>query len=285
MPEQNESRKNGREQQRNHRDHPVGDDFYRICIEVLDEAKIPFLVGGAYALRTYAEIVRDTKDFDVFIREKHLDAALAAFERAGFKSEKTHAHWLAKVFCGDCFIDLIFRAGNGLCDVDEAWFAHARESEMLDKKIALCPPEEIIWMKSYIMERERFDGADIAHILRLRAEEIDWKRLLERFGPDWRVLMSHLVMFGFVYPSEKNRIPKNVLDDLLARLNREQRDEISNDEAAKKICNGTLISRAQYLPDVERWGYRDGRREPRVQMSKKEIEEWTQKVEEKDRPQ
>ena len=38
--------------------------------------------------------------------------------------------------------------------------------ELLGVPVKHCAPEEMIWMKAYIMERERFDGADIAHILR-----------------------------------------------------------------------------------------------------------------------
>lgn len=264
----------------------AGDDFYRVAIEVLQEATIPFVVGGAYALRVYAEIVRDTKDFDIFVRERDLKPALDAFERTGFSSELTYPHWLAKAHCGDCFVDLIFRAGNGLCDVDDTWFERARPYEMLGKTIALCPPEEIILMKSYIMERERFDGADIMHILRRCAETLRWKHLLERFGPDWRVLLSHLVMFGFVYPSERNCIPAAIMDELLRRLREEQSTPPNeSDKLDEKICNGTLISRAQYLPDIERWGYRDGRRASRVRMTEQHIADWTDKIEAKDRPQ
>lgn len=267
-------------QSQNQPEKPTGDDFYRIAIDILQEAKIPFLVGGAYALRVYAGIIRDTKDFDVFVREKDVRPALEAFERAGFESEITFPHWLAKAHCGDCFVDLIFRAGNGLCDVDDAWFERAEHCEMLGKKILLCPAEEVLRMKIYIMERERFDGADVLHLLRQSAEEIDWQYLLQRIGPDWRVLLSHLAMFGFVYPSERNRIPTTIMHELLHRLHDEQHASASEE----KICNGTLISRAQYLPDIERWGYRDGRAAPRVQMTDEHIADWTNKIEAKDRP-
>ncbi|MDC8448805.1 MAG: hypothetical protein LV473_10645 [Nitrospira sp.] len=47
---------------------------------------------------------------------------------------------------------------------------------------------------------ERYDGADIAHLLHVRSEKLDWGWLLWRFDRQWRVLLSHLVLFGFVYP-------------------------------------------------------------------------------------
>ena len=64
------------------------------------------------------------------------------------------------------------------------------------------PVEEMIWSKAFLMERERFDGADVLHLMRARQKEINWPRLLSRFGEHWRVLLSHLVLFPYVYPNE-----------------------------------------------------------------------------------
>jgi len=40
----------------------------------------------------------------------------------------------------------------------------------------------MIWSKAFIMERDRYDGADIAHIIRTCGKGLDWSRLLHRFG-------------------------------------------------------------------------------------------------------
>ncbi len=119
--------------------------------------------------------------------------------------------------------------------------------------VRLCPPEEVLWQKCFIMERERFDGADVAHLLRSCAAMLDWPRLIERFGQDWRVLLPHLILFGFIYPSKRSLIPVGVMAQLMEKLLRET--ELPDEE--DKRCNGTLLSRAQYLPDVERWGFAD----------------------------
>ncbi len=120
------------------------------------------------------------------------------------------------------------------------------------------------------MERERFDGADIMHLLRARAD-LDWQRLLRRFGPHWRVLFSHLVLFGFVYPSERHRIPERVMSELIARL----AGELGESGSTEQLCQGTLISRAQYLMDIEDWGYRDARLIPSGNMHDKDVSHWT----------
>jgi hypothetical protein len=96
-------------------------------MQVLDRANVPFLVGGAYALCVFTGISRDTKDFDVFLKPSDVERALDAFRREGYEAELTFPHWLAKVKCGADCLDLIFRSGNGVCEVDDGWFARARD--------------------------------------------------------------------------------------------------------------------------------------------------------------
>ena len=61
---------------------------------------------------------------------------------------------------------MIFAGGNGLVEVDDDWLAHGVPSVVLEVPVHLVAAEEMIWSKSFVMERERFDGADITHILR-----------------------------------------------------------------------------------------------------------------------
>lgn len=250
------------------------DRFYREVMEVFQQANIPFLMGGAYAFGVYTGIHRNTKDFDLFLRPADVDRALQAADRRGFKSDKTFPHWLGKIKSNEsCVIDVIYRAGNGLCEVDDLWFERARDARAFGLSVKMCAPEEILWMKAFIMERERFDGADVAHILQSCAEEIDWKHLLERFGPHWRVLLSHLVLFGYSYPSERTRIPTATLDELLRRW-REEGSSASTD----RVCRGTLLSREQYLPDIRERGFRDARLEGPERMASRDIEHWTDAI-------
>ncbi len=240
---------------------------------MLQEANVPFLIGGAYVVEVYAGVTRRSKDFDLYIRPHHVDAAIDALARAGYTTQKTFPHWLAKAGHGRDYIDLIFRAGNGLCEVDDSWFERAHDDELLGLHVKLCAPEEMIWMKAYIMERERFDGADIAHILQSCAEKLDWAHLVRRFGPDWPVLLSHLVLFGYIYPSERDKIPAAIMDDLIGRLQNEKRTA-----GADRICRGTLLSRKQYLMDIHERGFRDARLQQRVHMNAKDIAHWTRAI-------
>lgn len=91
------------------------------------------------------------------------------------------------------------------------------------------------------MERERFDGADIVHIFRCCAAEIDWTHLVRRFGPDWCVLLSHLILFGYIYPGERARVPGAIMEDLITRLRSEARTAGHNDYAAARCFRGSNI--------------------------------------------
>lgn len=264
----------GRKPRRMPESDSSSNEFFRRSMELLAEARLPFLLGGAYAFCVYTGIARHTKDFDLFVRQKDFDEALAIFRRAGFHSDKTFPHWLGKARSGDDSIDIIYRAGNGLCPVDDLWFERAPRREVLGLEVGLCPPEEMIWMKAFIMERERFDGADVAHLLRHCAAMIDWAHLLRRFGEDWRVLLSHLILFGYIFPAEKDRVPPEVLQELVARLPNEK---LSPNE--KQTCRGTLLSRAQYLTDIGENGLRDARLDPRTRLTPAEIAAWTKAIE------
>lgn len=262
---------------------PTAADFYRRAMAALRDGGVPFLVGGAYALARYTGIARHTKDFDVFLRRGDLDRALRTFAGIGLEVDLPFPHWLAKAYEGDLFVDLIYSSGNGIAEVDDVWFAHAQEGEVLGVPALLCPAEEIVWSKSFIMERERFDGADVAHLLRCRGEALDWDRLLARFaGANARVLLSHLILFGYIYPGEAERIPRRVMDRLLAGLAAEgdgakpaAAGKPAGNPATAPLCRGTILSRGQYLVDVEEWGYRDAREKPLGRMSAEEIARWT----------
>jgi hypothetical protein len=245
--------------------------FYCRAIATLTEASVPFLVGGAYAFARYTGIERHTKDFDVFLDRRDLGRALRVLGRTGCRTEVTFPHWLGKAYCGDEFIDLIYSSGNGIAEVDDEWFVHGVEDTVFDVPVRLIPAEEMIWSKGFIMERERYDGGDIAHVLLARGPELNWSRLLRRFGDHWRILLSHLILFGFAYPSDRHRIPAAVMRELSGRL----LAEVAASPPDDRVCQGTILSRAQYLVDIEQWGYRDARRVPNGNMTTAEIAQWT----------
>jgi hypothetical protein len=248
--------------------------FYLEALDLIARSGTPFLVGGAYALQHYTGIGRHTRDFDVFLRAGDASRLLERFAAQGYRTEMKFPHWLGKVHNNGDYVDLIFSSGNKLAGVDDEWFEHAVEGHVLDFPVLLVPPEEIIWSKGFIMERERFDGADILHLIQARGTTLDWERLLRRFGPHGRVLLSHLVMYRFVYPGDPNGPPEWVIDRLIEAM----RNEPASGNSGRPVCRGTLVSRSQYLIDLRR-GHHDARLDPPSGMTPEEIAIWTSEAE------
>jgi hypothetical protein len=249
----------------------LGSRFYRAALRKLIDARIPFLVGGAYALEVHTGIVRRTKDFDIFMVEQNVKPALHVLSTAGYQTELTFPHWIAKAFCGEDFIDIIFNSGNGICRVDDHWFEHAVPGRVLDLDLMLCPAEETIWQKSFILERDRCDVADVAHLLRHRGAQLDWDRLFARFGERWRVLLAQLILFDFVYPSHRDQVPGHVRQ----RLAKQLVDAPHDANGSGRECHGTLLSATQYLHDVDLESYHDGRLKPLGNMTHEDVAVWT----------
>lgn len=251
---------------------PIAQQFYEDTLRTLTSSGVPFVVGGALALKHFAGIARDTKDLDVFLRRQDLEEALDVLREVGFETEVPFPHWLGKAWSGPHFVDFIFDSANGQCPVDDGWIENAAHCTLWNVPVLVCPVEEMIASKCFVMERERFDGADVYHLLEKCGPTLDWDRLIARFGDSWRVLLGHLVMFSFVYPKRRDAIPRDVYFGLLDRAKAEA-DPIDVD-----VCNGTLLSREQYLVDVGERGYADARIAPYGPIPEGDIAVWTEAI-------
>lgn len=233
-------------------------DFYRRSMDALDAAGIGFLVGGAWAFEAHTGIGGRTKDLDLFLRPGDVEAAMTVLEGEGYRTELTSPIWIGKAFDRDEVVDLIFSSGNGLCTVDDAWFEHSVASTVLGHKVGLIPIEEMIWSKAFLMERDRFDGADLQHLVLAAEGRLDADRLLARFGVHWRVLLAHVVLFDYAFPSKRGLLPDALRETLMERAaNAGDAVEV---EDGRDLCYGTFLSRHQYVGDVEAGGFTDARK-------------------------
>jgi len=241
--------------------------FYRDVLATLCDENVPFLLGGGYAMRHWTGISRDSKDLDIFVTRENRDRVLEVMNKRGYLTATPFPHWLSKIYWEDLYVDVIFNSGNGLTTVDERWFDFAVDGKLLGVSVKICPAEETLWSKAFVIERERCDAADVAHLIRAMGHRMDWRRLIERFGENSRVLFAHLVLFGFIYPGDAHKVPRWVIDEIYATMNNEE-------TGLEDVCRGTLLSRAQFLVDLERWGYKDARTELGI-MRESAVHIWT----------
>ena len=76
---------------------------------------------------------------------------------------------------------------------------------------------------------------------------------MTRLDAHWHLLLAHIVLFQFVYPTDYHDIvPKWLFDELIRRANEQY--EIPNQ--VEKVCRGPLIDNTQYCVDVKQWDYK-----------------------------
>lgn len=227
-------------------------NFYKHILRLLDKQHIPFMVGGTYAFTAYTDIFRPTKDMDIFSTPEVYPSILKIANKAGFLTELLDERWIAKIHEKNFTTDIIFAEKNGLNKVNQSWFAHSPTGSVLGYTVKLMPLEEMILSKSFIQNHNRYDGPDVIHLILRRGTMIDWHLLLTLMDPYWEVLFAHLINFSFVYPTNRNIIPKWVMETMTDRL----KLLLSEPETHDRVTRGLLFS-MEYKVSIEQWGYQD----------------------------
>ncbi|MGE5137892.1 MAG: hypothetical protein ACM3JD_00400 [Rudaea sp.] len=233
---------------------PEEERVFRLGIEALNNAQIPYLVAGAFAKYSYTGIWRNTKDLDFFLKAEDVKPAFDALAAAGFKTEIVYEHWLAKAHMDPFFIDLIFGLGHGKLRITDDWFGEKHTFQLAGVQAPLISIEDLIASKLYVAERYRFDGADIVHLILRSRGKIDWERVLSRAPRHRELVLWYLVLFDFIYPGHSEYLPQS----LMVRLFDEARQNWKTEHDPKSF-RGTLLDPFSFLVDTEDWGYEDRR--------------------------
>lgn len=232
---------------------PQAEAFYIDALRELSRTGLPFLIAGSYAVSAYTGISRPTKDLDIFTTAGDFARILAHFKERGYAIGVEDERWLGKVFKGDDFFDVIFASANGTMPVTEDWFTHARQVESLGMTVPMVGPTELVWSKVFIQTRHRYDGADVVHVILKQHDQIDWRRLLSHMEPYWEVLLVHILNFRWAFPSERDHVPRWLVDELLDRLS----SQLELPPSLRRVCRGRLFSRGDYEQAVSNWGFAD----------------------------
>jgi len=232
---------------------PAAEAFYIEVLRLLKESGIPFLVGGSIAVAAHTGMSRTVKDLDLFCKAGDYPRILAYCRSHGCETEVEDERWIAKVRRGPLFVDVIFNAAAAITPVTEEWLARASRLRIYDMELPVLSPTELVWSKVFVQDRNRYDGADVAHVILRQCEAIDWRRLLAHMEQYWEVLLIHILNFRFIYPTERQRIPGWLWDELIARLH----EHAALPRPQTKICRGRLFSREDYRTDITEWGFAD----------------------------
>lgn len=244
---------------------PEQESLFREVLTLMNDRQIPYAVSGAFALREHTGICRNTKDLDLFLAPEDVPRALEELRAEGFETEVKDPVWLAKAHRDDFFVDLITGMSNGVVSVNRSWIEHATPSHILGIPVRVLAAEELLVSKLFIAFRERFDGADIVHLIYGMRGKMNWDRVLELVGDHWQLLLWALVLFQYVYPQAANTVPERVWDGLLHRF-RENLKRPNTDANFR----GSLLDERMFAIDVNEWGLDNlledsrARREPKI---------------------
>jgi hypothetical protein len=233
--------------------------LFREVIQLLERNHVPFVISGAFALHEHTGIWRDTKDLDLFLPAQEVGRTLALLESDGFETEITDSVWLAKAKRDGYFVDLITGMSNAVLRVDYSWIRHASRSEVFGMSVRVLAPEELIASKIFVTRRERFDGADICHVIYGTQGKFDWQRLMSLIGDHWEMLFWSLVLYHYVYPANSDYVPAEIWKELTQRFN----VELTHPNKGANF-RGSLIDDKMFAIDVAEWGKRNTLEEARA---------------------
>ena len=226
--------------------------LYREVLLAMNEHGTPYAVAGAFALQKYTGIWRLTKDLDLFIPSAEVPAALEHLLERGFRCETPDPVWLSKAHRGEYFVDLISGMSNAVIVVDDSWMKRTLPTRIAGVPSQIISAEDLIASKLFVLRRERFDGADIAHIIYGTKGRLDWGRILELAGDHWEIVLCALMLFRYVYPAHSDYVPAVLWQDLLSRYL-----HLVEHPDRRAAFRGSLVDENIFSIDVRDWGLED----------------------------
>lgn len=223
--------------------------MFRETLMALNRCRVPYVVSGAFALQVHTGIWRNTKDLDLFLAPEDTPAAMRCLAHNGFRCVVTDPVWLHKAHRHGFFVDLITGMSNGVFRVDRSWIENARPTMVLDVRARVLAAEELLVSKLFVVRRERFDGADIAHIVYGSQGNLDWNRVFALVNEHWEILLFALVLYRYVYPAHSHYVPLWVWQRLLVRFS----NELTHPDSSAPF-RGSLVDPMMFAIDVSEWG-------------------------------
>jgi len=157
--------------------------------------------------------------------------------------------WLYKAHRDGFFVDLITGMSNATIMVEDLWIERAKSATVHGVRTRVLAAEELVASKLFVTRRERFDGADIAHVIYGSQGRLDWQRILQLAGENWEILLWALVLFRFCYPAQTRFVPADLWRELLKRFDA----AIAQPDPAARF-RGSLIDDKMFAIDLNEWG-------------------------------
>jgi len=185
--------------------------IYSKAIDAVRSRGVPFMLGGGFALASFTGRWRDTKDIDFYIHPQDRDKVVEALARAGFKDYFPQLpydrKWIYRSIQSEVIVDIIWSMANQRAQVDELWFQRAGTLNLRGQHLLLIPPEELLWCKLYILQRDHCDWGDVFNLIYAVGSKLDWSHLIWRLEDDLPLLRAVLQVYGWLCPTHVLELP------------------------------------------------------------------------------
>ena len=208
---------------------------FREALRGLNEARLPYAIGGAFAMHHYSGVWRFTNDLDIYIERASVPMAVEVLSSLGFRDFGEQAagdrQWIYHAMKDGTLMDVIWQPPNRVTSFDGSFAERGSEGVFIGVPVRFMAAEDLVLAKVFTLNHQRSDWPDVFQVIRGAGETLNWRYLLRKLGDNWPVLLSLIVLYDWVYPSETRKVPDFVRDELL-RQKLEQ--SVSEDEPVRE---------------------------------------------------
>lgn len=184
---------------------------YRRALAAVRDIDVPFALGGGLAVAFYTGHWRASRDLDLYVLPQDAPAVSARLLEAGlrdyFDVQPYDRSWIFRAAQGEAIVDVIWALANGAGGVERRWLTGGARAYLEDEALPLLAPEEILWSKIHVLQRDRCDWPDLLNLLYTTGPQLDWSRVLHLLAGDERLLASLLMLFTWLAPARAHKFP------------------------------------------------------------------------------
>ena len=184
---------------------------YKCVLDRALDKKMPFALGGGLAVSVYTGKGRYTKDLDLYILPEHREWAVEMVTHCGLKdyyeANPYDRNWIYRAHDNEVIVDSIWAMANKRAVVDKGWLDRGPMIRMFDQEFRVIPPEELIWSKLYVLQRDRCDWPDILNLICACGPSLDWNYLIDRVAEDLPLIQGLVSVFSWVSPDRAGQLP------------------------------------------------------------------------------
>jgi hypothetical protein len=167
---------------------------------ILQQSEIPFVLGGGLSVWARGG-PKSEHDVDLLLKPDDADAALGAFDTAGWRTERPPEGWLYKAWHeNDALVDLIFNPASG--PVTDEIIDRSPIAEVMALRINVSSLEDVMTAKLMAMTEQEPDYSALLEWARALREQIDWEVVRSRTeaSPFAKAFFTLVESLGVVEP-------------------------------------------------------------------------------------